>query len=64
MGEPIFVPAPSPASEDDGVVLAVLAQADGRAALLVLDGCSHQELARAALPYSLPTGFHGCWVPG
>jgi carotenoid cleavage dioxygenase-like enzyme len=62
-GEPVFVPAPEPVSEDDGVVLATLVQADGTAALLALDGRTHTELARARLPYGLCTGFHGCWVP-
>ena len=63
VGEPALVPAPEPSSEDDGVVLVTLVQADGSAALLVLDGKSHIELARATLPYTLTNGFHGFWAP-
>ncbi|GAB4823966.1 hypothetical protein N2152v2_011012 [Parachlorella kessleri] len=65
VGEPIFVPTPGPAgqAEDAGAVLATLTQADGMTALLVLDGVTFEETARAVLPYSLPSGFHGCFVP-
>lgn len=62
-GEPVFVPAPEPVSEDDGVVVAVLLQADGTTALLALDGRTHKEVARAVLPYGLTAGFHGRWLP-
>ena len=61
--EPIFVPRPEGIEEDDGVVLCVITQADGRSALLVLDGQKFVEIARAVLPYGLPNGFHGCFVP-
>lgn len=57
------MPAPHSAAEDDGVVLSVLTQSDGRTALLVLDGASFEEEARVVLPYGLPAGFHGCWLP-
>lgn len=63
VGEPAFVPAPGAAAEDEGAVLSVLTQADGRAALLVLDGSSFDEVARAVLPYGLPNGFHGGFLP-
>ena len=54
--------------EDDGVVLSVVLDADhpapvdesgARSFLLVLDGGSFAELARAPLPCVLPFGFHG-----
>jgi carlactone synthase/all-trans-10'-apo-beta-carotenal 13,14-cleaving dioxygenase len=61
--EPLFVPRPGAEEEDDGVVLAVIMQADGKSALLVLDGQSFSEVARAVLPYGLSNGFHGCFVP-
>lgn len=61
-GEPVFVPRPDSVEEDDGVLLAVLVQSDGKAALVALDGKEHQEVARAILPYTLTIGFHGCWV--
>ncbi|KAG7675190.1 hypothetical protein KSW81_002692 [Nannochloris sp. 'desiccata'] len=61
--EPLFVPRPGAVEEDDGVVLAVIMQADGKSALLVLDGKDFSEIARAVLPYGLSNGFHGCFVP-
>jgi len=62
VGEPAFVPRPGAAAEDDGVVLSVITQPDGKAAMLVLDGQSHEEIARASLPYSLTNGFHGAFM--
>lgn len=59
-GEPVFVPAPGGRSEDDGVVLSVvLDPARRRSMLLVLDGVSFGELARAEVPHAIPFGFHG-----
>ena len=63
VGEPTFVPRPGGDDEDDGVVLSVVAQPDGAAALVVLNGRSFQEVARAVLPYSLTNGFHGGFIP-
>ncbi|KAL4425949.1 hypothetical protein ABPG75_009965 [Micractinium tetrahymenae] len=64
VGEPAFVPAPGATAEDDGVVLTVLVQADGSAALSVLDGRTLTEVARAQLPgWQLTIGFHGCFIP-
>ncbi len=62
--EPVFVPRPGATAEDSGVLLSTLTQADGRTALLVLDAASLQEVARAVMPYGVPNGFHGCFVPG
>lgn len=61
--EPFFAPRPGGRDEDDGVVLSTVMQPDGRSALLVLDARTWQEVARAVLPYALPSGFHGCFVP-
>jgi carotenoid cleavage dioxygenase-like enzyme len=59
-GEPVFVPAPEPDSEDDGVVLSVvLDTAKHRSFLLVLDAAAFNELARAEVPHAIPFGFHG-----
>jgi beta,beta-carotene 9',10'-dioxygenase len=59
-GEPVFVPAPKPASEDDGVILAVvLDTTKHRSFLLVLDAATFTELARAEVPHAIPFGFHG-----
>lgn len=60
-------PRPS-VREDEGVVIAVVLDTDhpapvdesgGRSFLLVLDGETFTELARAPLPCVLPFGFHG-----
>jgi beta,beta-carotene 9',10'-dioxygenase len=59
-GEPVFVPAPGGAAEDDGVVLAgVLDMRAGTSFLLVLDGSSFAELARAQVPHHIPSDLHG-----
>ncbi len=59
-GEPIFVARPGRRSEDDGVILSVILDADRRAsALLVLDARSMEEIGRASVPHHIPFGFHG-----
>lgn len=59
-GEPVFVKNPAGETEDDGVVLSVILDTEaGHSALLVLDGESFTELARAHLPHVLPFDFHG-----
>jgi beta,beta-carotene 9',10'-dioxygenase len=59
-GEPVFVPAPGGTAEDEGVVLsAVLDSAASTSFLLVLDGSSFTEIARAHVPQVVPFGFHG-----
>lgn len=60
--EPIFVPNPdaNDEREDDGIVLSViLDQKPKRSFLLVLDGITFKELARAYLPVHIPLSFHG-----
>jgi beta,beta-carotene 9',10'-dioxygenase len=59
-GEPVFVPAPDQAGEDDGVLLSVVLDAAREASfLLVLDAATLEELARARVPHHIPFGFHG-----
>jgi carotenoid cleavage dioxygenase-like enzyme len=59
-GEPVFVAAPDPGAEDDGVVLSVvLDAASARSYLLVLDATTFTELGRAEVPHGIPFGFHG-----
>lgn len=61
-GEPLFVPAPESqrSSEDDGVALSVVLDADAeRSFLLVLDAATFEERARATAPGVVPFGFHG-----
>ena len=62
--EPWFVPHPdadeSGADADEGVVLAPALDVDAeRSVLLVLDGATLDELARAPVPHHNPFGFHG-----
>ncbi len=59
-GEPVFVPAPDGAAEDDGVLLSIVFDGElGNSFLLVLDAADLQELARAEVPHQIPFGFHG-----
>ncbi len=59
-GEPVFVPAPGAAAEDEGVVLAgVLDMRRATSFLLVLDGATLAELARAEVPHHVPSDLHG-----
>jgi carotenoid cleavage dioxygenase-like enzyme len=59
-GEPVFVPRPGATAEDDGVVLSVVLDTEAEASfLLVLDGASFAEIARARAPHHIPFGFHG-----
>jgi beta,beta-carotene 9',10'-dioxygenase len=63
-GEPVFVRAPESHTEDDGVVLSVVLDAQNkRSFLLVLDARDLQERARAAVSHHIPYGFHGNYFP-
>lgn len=63
-GEPVFAPAPDPATEDDGVVLAVgLDSEAGHSRLYVLDATTFDPVATADLPHHLPFDFHGQFYP-
>jgi beta,beta-carotene 9',10'-dioxygenase len=62
-GEPVFVPrvgGDGVETEDDGVLLSVVLDADaGTSFLLVLDAHTFTEVARARAPHHVPFGFHG-----
>ncbi len=59
-GEPVFVAAPDARSEDQGVLLSVVFNAErGTSFLLVLDAQTLGEVARAEVPHHIPFGFHG-----
>ncbi|MEL6528014.1 MAG: carotenoid oxygenase family protein, partial [Chloroflexota bacterium] len=61
--EPIFVSAPDATAEDDGVVLSVVLDTNTeRSFMLVLDGQSFEEVARANVPIALPFDFHGAFL--
>ena len=58
--EPIFVPSPESQSEDDGIVLTVIHdQKKENAFLVALDGRTFKEIARAKMPWHIPSSFHG-----
>ncbi len=64
-GEPIFVPAPHPAGEDDGVLLSVVLAGEGDSCfLVVLDAATLEELGRAKVPHHIPAGLHGDFFAG
>ncbi len=59
-GEAVFVPSPSAAREDDGILLSlVLEPATETSFLLVLDARDLGEICRARVPHPIPFGFHG-----
>ncbi len=59
-GEPVFVPAADAATEDQGVVLAVIIDhVNHDSFLLILDGQSFTEIGRARAPHPIPEGLHG-----
>ncbi|QLH79892.1 carotenoid oxygenase family protein [Halosimplex rubrum] len=63
--EPVFVRAPdAERPSDEGCVLVTALNAtEGRTDLLVLDGETLDERARAPLPHAVPFGFHGRYFP-
>lgn len=62
-GEPVFVAQPNPATEDDGLLLSVVLDADNDTSyLLLLDARDLSEIARALVPQHIPFGFHGTYV--
>lgn len=64
VSEPIFVPHPEREQRDAGVILAVMLDDDAEQSwLLVLDGETLTERARAALPHLIPFDFHGRYFP-
>jgi beta,beta-carotene 9',10'-dioxygenase len=59
-GEPVFVRRPEGQTEDDGVLLSVVLDAESATSfLLVLDALSLTELARVTAPHVITFGFHG-----
>lgn len=63
-GEPVCVPRPGAAREDDGVLLAVGAAPNvERSRLLVLDAATLEVIASCDTDVSIPLGFHGTFQP-
>jgi carotenoid cleavage dioxygenase len=64
--EAFFVPASSDAAEDEGYLLTyVFDRTTDRTSLFILDASnvSAPPLAEVRLPFRVPAGFHGLWVP-
>ena len=62
--EPVFVRAPGAETSDQGVVLVTALDTEAeRSILLVLDGETLEERARAPIPHPIPFGFHGRYFP-
>ncbi|XP_074549550.1 beta,beta-carotene 15,15'-dioxygenase [Halichoeres trimaculatus] len=63
--EPVFIPRPNGESEDDGVVLASVVNSNpGQSSfLLVLDGKTLKEVARAYVSTGLNKDLHGFFIP-
>ena len=62
-GEPIFVPNPDRKSEDDGLLLSVVLNADQKHSfLLILEARTMEEVGRAELPHSILFGYHGAFI--
>jgi len=67
LGEALFVPEPGMSGELDGWLLCVaFNEARNQSDLVVIDArdFSGEPVARVELPYRIPFGFHGIWVPG
>ncbi len=63
--EPVFVPRPGGAAEDDGCVLSIVLNGDTRKSyLLVLNATDWTELAEAHAPIRLPFTSHGFFNAG
>ncbi|XP_030612869.1 beta,beta-carotene 15,15'-dioxygenase [Archocentrus centrarchus] len=63
--EPVFIPRPNGESEDDGVVLtSVINAAPGQSSfILILDGRTFKEVARAYVNTELNKDMHGLFIP-
>ncbi|KAJ3456149.1 hypothetical protein MRS44_016172 [Fusarium solani] len=63
--EPIFIERPGATEEDDGVVLTIVINKEGtHSILVVLDGHSFTEIARADMPQVYSLGPHGTFIEG
>ncbi|TNN84665.1 Beta,beta-carotene 15,15'-dioxygenase [Liparis tanakae] len=63
--EPVFIPRPNGESEDDGVVLATVISTDAALSdfILILDGRTFKEVARAYVTKGLKMDMHGFFIP-
>ena len=64
VSEPLMVPRPGAAAEDDGWVLCLVWNGARCASdLVILDAASLAEVAVLELPLAVPHGLHGSWAP-
>ncbi len=62
-GEPVFIPNPEGAEEDDGWIAFLLFDSNHRKTQLhLLDASRLETEAVVTLPHNIPLGFHGTWV--
>ena len=62
--EPVFVPNPTGTTEDDGVILANVYDANTDSSyLLLLDGQSFTQMAQGNLNFRIPFDYHGWFYP-
>ena len=60
----VFVPNAPDSAEDDGILMGfVFDRTSNRSNLELLDAGSMESVATVSLPYRVPNGFHGNWVP-
>ena len=64
--EPAFAPRIGARTEDDGYVITITSNTEGKSEALVIDAqnLDRAPLARVKLPQRVPLGFHGIWAPG
>jgi carotenoid cleavage dioxygenase-like enzyme len=62
-GEAAFVPAANDDSEDAGWLLTIVTDPAGTSRLDVLDASTMTRAAHVTLPYKVPAGLHGNWLP-
>ncbi|XP_043532463.1 beta,beta-carotene 9',10'-oxygenase-like isoform X1 [Chiloscyllium plagiosum] len=62
--EPVFVPSPDSADEDDGIILSVVVSPNQNKSslLLILDARTFTEIGRAEVAVCIPSGFHGVFA--
>jgi carotenoid cleavage dioxygenase-like enzyme len=60
--EPVFVPKPDAKTEDDGIIMTIVLDAEkGNSYLLILDAQNFEELGRAEVEQPILIGYHGAY---
>ncbi|XP_029463996.1 beta,beta-carotene 15,15'-dioxygenase-like [Rhinatrema bivittatum] len=63
--EPLFVPTPDAKEEDEGLILSTIVTSDPKKVpfLLILDGKTFKEVARASVDVDMHVDLHGIFIP-